>query len=170
MRAITVRLTGYKRFGSLLAYEDGSYQYCVTRSDGTSEVFSPDELAALHMQILDNRRWFDRLLGTYDLTETPWRLLWTAGQALLVIAWLVQWIASEVRRRPVVPLPFLLLALVATVLIFSWTIWMRVGMHYWDVLYMIGQPLLLIILARNLMLVRKAKRALDASVSAVTST
>src|SRR3954469_13187973 len=81
-----------------------------------------------------------------------WLIIGFAGQALFTARFLVQWIASERRRDSVVPFAFWCLSLLGGLTLRSYASYRQ------DPVIIVGQAMGLIVYARNLMLVGKAKR------------
>jgi len=87
-------------------------------------------------------------------------LIWLAvglfGQAMFSARFLVQWIASEMQRRSVVPQLFWYFSLAGGATLFVYAI------HREDPVFIIGQGAGLFIYARNLWLIRAARRRAEA--------
>jgi lipid-A-disaccharide synthase-like uncharacterized protein len=81
-----------------------------------------------------------------------WLIIGFTGQALFTARFLVQWIVSERRRDSVVPVAFWWLSLLGGLTLLSYASYRQ------DPVIMVGQGMGLIVYARNLMLVGKAKR------------
>jgi lipid-A-disaccharide synthase-like uncharacterized protein len=81
-----------------------------------------------------------------------WLIIGFAGQALFTARFLVQWIASERKRDSVVPVAFWWLSLLGGLTLLSYASYRQ------DPVIIVGQAMGLIVYARNLMLVGKAKR------------
>jgi lipid-A-disaccharide synthase-like uncharacterized protein len=81
-----------------------------------------------------------------------WLIIGFAGQALFTARFLVQWIASERKRDSVVPVAFWWLSLLGGVTLLSYASYRQ------DPVIIVGQGMGLVVYARNLMLVGKAKR------------
>jgi lipid-A-disaccharide synthase-like uncharacterized protein len=81
-----------------------------------------------------------------------WLIIGFAGQALFTARFLVQWIASERRRDSVVPVAFWWLSLLGGLTLLSYASYRQ------DPVIIVGQAMGLVVYARNLMLVGKAKR------------
>ncbi len=84
--------------------------------------------------------------------ETIWLAIGFGGQALFGLRFLVQWIHSERRGESVVPLVFWYISLGGGAVLLSYAIYRL------DPVFITGQGLGLLIYARNLALIRKAKR------------
>ena len=81
-----------------------------------------------------------------------WLIIGFAGQALFTARFLVQWIVSERRRDSVVPVAFWWLSLLGGLTLLSYASYRQ------DPVIIVGQGMGLVVYARNLMLVGKAKR------------
>jgi lipid-A-disaccharide synthase-like uncharacterized protein len=81
-----------------------------------------------------------------------WLIIGFTGQALFSARFLVQWIASERRRDSVVPVAFWWLSLLGGLTLLSYASYKQ------DPVIIVGQAMGLVVYARNLMLVGKAKR------------
>src|SRR5436309_5030709 len=81
-----------------------------------------------------------------------WLIVGFAGQAIFTARFLVQWIASERKRDSVVPVAFWWLSLVGGLTLLSYASYRQ------DPVIIVGQGMGLVVYARNLMLVGKAKR------------
>src|SRR3954469_14142922 len=81
-----------------------------------------------------------------------WLIVCSAGGAIFTARFLVQWIASERKRDSIVPEAFWWLSLVGGLTLLSYASYRQ------DPVIIVGQGMGLIVYARNLMLVGKAKR------------
>jgi lipid-A-disaccharide synthase-like uncharacterized protein len=81
-----------------------------------------------------------------------WLIIGFAGQALFTARFLVQWIVSERKRDSVVPVAFWWLSLLGGLTLLSYASYRQ------DPVIIVGQGMGLVVYARNLMLVGKAKR------------
>ncbi|HKQ62758.1 MAG TPA: lipid-A-disaccharide synthase N-terminal domain-containing protein [Candidatus Polarisedimenticolaceae bacterium] len=82
-----------------------------------------------------------------------WLALGAVGQGLFSGRFLVQWIASERRRKSVVPTLFWWLSIGGGVCLLAYSI------HRRDPVFIAGQAAGLVVYARNLMLVRQGRPA-----------
>ncbi len=92
------------------------------------------------------------------LNITSWPgLLWVVvgffGQALFFARMLVQWVASEREKKSVVPLGFWWLSLLGGAMLFGYFVWRR------DIIGVLGQTTGVVVYARNLRLIYKARAA-----------
>lgn len=83
-------------------------------------------------------------------TATFWLFLGILGQALFSARFLVQWLASEARRRSVVPAAFWWLSLAGGAALLAYAMWRR------DPVFIVGQGFGLLVYLRNLTLLRAA--------------
>ena len=90
------------------------------------------------------------------MTETSlWIGIGFAGQLLFTSRFLVQWIASERARKPIVPVAFWYFSLAGGVTLLAYAI------HRRDPVFMAGQALGTIIYARNLWLIHAERHPGD---------
>ena len=87
------------------------------------------------------------------MSATIWIAIGFLGQALFSARFLVQWIASEMKRASVVPLAFWWFSLAGGVTLFAYAVWRE------DPVFIAGQGFGLLIYARNLVLIRKSGEA-----------
>lgn len=87
------------------------------------------------------------------LFESPMVIVGFLGQALFGSRFVAQWIASERARASVMPIVFWWLSLAGGATLLAYAIWRR------DPVFILGQGMGLMIYARNLMLIRKARAA-----------
>jgi lipid-A-disaccharide synthase-like uncharacterized protein len=82
--------------------------------------------------------------------EHVWLGIGLLGQALFSARFLVQWIASERRRRSVVPVAFWYLSLGGGLTLLAYAVYRQ------DPVFILGQASGLFVYSRNLYLVRRA--------------
>jgi lipid-A-disaccharide synthase-like uncharacterized protein len=88
---------------------------------------------------------------------TLWTVIGLLGQALFMMRFVVQWIASEKVKQSVVPEVFWYFSLGGGLILFIYAI------HQMDLVFMLGQGLGLFIYLRNIFFIRKRdKQAADA--------
>jgi lipid-A-disaccharide synthase-like uncharacterized protein len=87
-------------------------------------------------------------------TDHLWLSIGLLGQALFSARFLVQWIASERRRRSVVPLAFWYFSIGGGLTLLAYAIYRR------DPVFILGQSAGLFVYARNLWLIRRAAASL----------
>jgi lipid-A-disaccharide synthase-like uncharacterized protein len=95
---------------------------------------------------------------------TFWLTVGFLGQAVFTARFLVQWVVSERKRDSVVPEAFWWLSLVGGAALLSYAIFRR------DPVIVAGQGMGLVVYTRNLMLVGKARRSVQAFVGCSAST
>ncbi|MBL7069650.1 MAG: lipid-A-disaccharide synthase N-terminal domain-containing protein [Candidatus Omnitrophica bacterium] len=85
-----------------------------------------------------------------------WLILGFFGQFLFFMRFLVQWIASEIKKKSVIPVPFWYFSLGGSMVLLIYAI------HRKDPVFILGQSLGFIIYTRNLILIsrHKEKKAL----------
>lgn len=91
-------------------------------------------------------------LNISSWTNLVWIGVGFGGQAAFFGRMLLQWVTSERKRESVVPAAFWWLSLLGAVALFSYFVWRR------DIVGVLGQSTGVVIYARNLRLIAKAKR------------
>jgi lipid-A-disaccharide synthase-like uncharacterized protein len=86
-----------------------------------------------------------------------WYGIGFAGQVLFSARFIVQWIASEVKKRSVIPLAFWFLSLGGSLVLLTY------AAHRRDPVFIVGQSAGLIVYIRNLILIRRERAAQRAS-------
>jgi lipid-A-disaccharide synthase-like uncharacterized protein len=86
-------------------------------------------------------------------TETIWLGIGFFGQALFFMRFLVQWVASEIKKRSIIPLAFWYFSFFGGLTLLAYAIYRR------DPVFIIGQSTGSIIYIRNMQLVYKERRA-----------
>ena len=89
-------------------------------------------------------------------TTLLWTIVGFAGQALFSGRFLAQWIASEWRKRSVVPVVFWYFSLAGGVTLLSYAIYRE------DPVFIVGQAAGLLIYSRNLYLIFRERREASA--------
>jgi lipid-A-disaccharide synthase-like uncharacterized protein len=84
-----------------------------------------------------------------------WLALGFGGQALFMGRFLVQWLASERRRRSVVPVAFWYLSIAGALVLLAYAV------HRRDPVFALGQALGIAVYLRNLRLIRLQRRERD---------
>jgi lipid-A-disaccharide synthase-like uncharacterized protein len=92
------------------------------------------------------------------LPEHGWTALGFIGQLFFSARFVVQWVASEIRKRSTVPVSFWFLSIAGSLVLLAYAI------HKKDPVFIVGQSAGLLVYSRNLMLIRRSRGA--ASVSA----
>lgn len=85
--------------------------------------------------------------------EHTWVGIGLAGQACFFSRFLVQWIASERKKRSVVPRAFWYLSISGGLILLSYSLWRR------DPVFILGQSVGLFVYLRNLVLLRREDAA-----------
>lgn len=89
-------------------------------------------------------------------TEVIWLCVGFLAQLMFSMRFIIQWIASERAKRSIVPEAFWYFSLVGGAMLFAYAI------YRFDPVFMLGQGMGLFIYARNLQMIRGAKRSGDA--------
>jgi lipid-A-disaccharide synthase-like uncharacterized protein len=87
-------------------------------------------------------------LGRID----PWLIVGFTGQIVFSMRFLLQWIVSELNKTSVVPTAFWILSMVGSTILLTYAI------HRRDPVFIVGQSTGFLIYARNLYLIRQARR------------
>lgn len=82
-----------------------------------------------------------------------WLVVGFVAQGLFCARFLVQWIASELKKRSVMPLAFWFLSLGGGLLLLTYAV------HQRDPVFILGQGMGLIVYTRNLVLIRRERGA-----------
>ena len=85
--------------------------------------------------------------------ETAWIAIGFVGQFLFMMRFLWQWIQSERQRRSIIPIAFWYFSLAGGVTLFAYAV------HRQDPVFITGQMLGVIVYTRNLLLIRRERRA-----------
>jgi lipid-A-disaccharide synthase-like uncharacterized protein len=88
--------------------------------------------------------------------STFWLVLGFAGQAAFSGRFVVQWLASEREGRSVVPVTFWFLSIAGSLLLLAY------ALHRRDPVFVLGQAMGVFIYLRNLALIRREARAVEA--------
>jgi lipid-A-disaccharide synthase-like uncharacterized protein len=95
--------------------------------------------------------------AAYLATLSPREMVWIAvgflGQFLFMMRFLWQWIQSERQRRSVIPIAFWYFSLAGGMTLFAYAV------HRGDPVFITGQMLGVIVYTRNLLLIRRERRA-----------
>jgi len=89
------------------------------------------------------------------IPSNVWLAIGLIGQALFSMRFFVQWISSERSGRSVIPVAFWHLSIAGSLTLLAY------ALHRGDVVFTIGQGAGVLIYARNLQLMRTARRTLD---------
>ncbi len=85
------------------------------------------------------------------MTVEAWRLVGFAGQGLFFSRFFVQWVASERRKRSIVPLAFWWFSIGGGLALLAYAAF---GIH--DLVFTVGQAAGLFVYTRNIALLRRA--------------
>lgn len=85
--------------------------------------------------------------------NSVWLGVGLLGQAAFSARFAVQWLATERARRSVVPTTFWLLSIAGALLLLAYSIYRR------DPVFILGQSAGLVVYARNLYFIRRARAA-----------
>lgn len=85
--------------------------------------------------------------------ELVWIAVGFAGQFMFMMRFLWQWIQSERQRRSIIPIAFWYFSLAGGMTLFVYAV------HRLDPVFITGQMLGLIVYSRNLLLIRRERRA-----------
>ena len=91
-------------------------------------------------------------LGAETTTELIWILVGLGGQALFMMRFLIQWIASEREKRSVIPVAFWWFSIGGASVLLAYAIYRA------DPVFILGQSLGFFIYTRNLWLIYAEKR------------
>jgi lipid-A-disaccharide synthase-like uncharacterized protein len=93
------------------------------------------------------------ILGTETMTDTLWVLVGLFGQAMFMMRFIVQWIASERAGQSVIPIAFWYFSLAGGLIVLAY------GIYRWEPVIIVGQLPGAIIYIRNLMLIHRGRRS-----------
>jgi lipid-A-disaccharide synthase-like uncharacterized protein len=82
-------------------------------------------------------------------TETLWLVIGFIGQGIFGMRFVVQWLASEIKKKSVIPMSFWYLSIVGSLVLLSYAIYRK------DPIFILGFSLNLIIYVRNITLRRR---------------
>lgn len=91
-----------------------------------------------------------------DHVPTSWLAVGFLGQAMFTCRFLVQWIASERRKASVIPVLFWWFSVAGGLLLLVYALERR------DPVFVVGQATGLVVYFRNLILIRRQRRAAEA--------
>lgn len=90
--------------------------------------------------------------GFIDMLKNPWVILGMVGQLLFGARFLVQWIASEIKKESYIPLVFWYLSIGGGLILLVYAIYRR------DPVFIFGQSTGLIVYLRNLRLIYRREK------------
>lgn len=145
-----------QRLGDVRVESDGQRTFVVVETpEGRARLCAEDFLARLESAQVerDTHGW---LFHALNITS-PWGIVWVAvgfaGQALFTLRMLLQWFASEREKRSVVPIGFWWGSLFGGALLFAYFVWRK------DIVGVVGQSTGVVVYARNLILIYRARAA-----------
>ena len=155
---IKMHIEGTMDRAELVRNADGSHSYILRDFDGSAITLSPEEFAA---RLYSRERSPDWLSFIFNISS-PIGMIWVGlgllGQLLFTGRMLVQWLASEKRRRSVVPAAFWWMSLGGALMLLAYFLWRR------DVVGVLGQSFGLIVYIRNIHLIYRAHADVPATV------
>lgn len=89
----------------------------------------------------------------WSLLSNPWVIFGFIGQLSFSLRFLIQWIASEKRKESVIPIAFWYFSLGGGLILLTYAIYRQ------DPVFILGQATGSMIYIRNLMLIRRKRRA-----------
>ncbi len=98
----------------------------------------------------------DLLAKFQNQLSNPWVLIGLGGQAMFMMRFVMQWIASERAKKSVMPEIFWYFSLTGGIILFAY------ALHQQDIVFILGQGLGLFIYLRNIWFIHKHKSAGDA--------
>jgi lipid-A-disaccharide synthase-like uncharacterized protein len=133
---------------------DGSFGYRIVREDGSTEWLSPEAFARITYE--DNGSpgpLTHRLFNISSAAGLPWVVLGLLGQLLYTARMTVQWIASERRKKSVVPPAFWWLSLAAAGALTAYFSWRR------DIVGILGNCIGGFVYVRNLCFISRGVKS-----------
>ena len=124
--------------------DDGGHRYFVLMKDGNAWSMDAEQFGELLIDQTADRPWWKMMLNVDNPVGIAWVVLGLAGQVLFTGRMLVQWLASEKRKRSVVPVAFWWMSLIGASMVLVYFIWRR------DPVGIIGQATGWLIYVRNL--------------------
>jgi len=117
----------------------------------------PDSPEQLKSRIAQLERQLAQLRAESQRHAIPtfWLVLGFIGQGVFGTRFVVQWIATELKKRSVVPVAFWYLSLVGTVLLLAYSI------HLKNPVFILGFSLNMVIYLRNLYFIHKHRTAVQ---------
>ena len=143
-----------------LLYRDGTTVGPMGRSD-VEKVLGPANVARITNT---GTNWLYRALNVTSAVGVAWVVLGFAGQIAFSGRWLLQWFVSEKSGSSTVPVAFWWLSMIGSSMLFAYFVWRN------DVVGVLGQTSGVVIYARNIRLISKAKRREERSAAAAQQT
>lgn len=146
--AVKVQLSGADETVTLERQADGAFRFVLHRHDGSLELLTPEAFAERVYGEQASRGLWLRLMNI----TSPWGLAWVGlgllGQVLFAGRMIAQWLASEKRKRSVVPESFWWMSLAGSSMLIVYFAWRK------DLVGILGQATGWLIYLRNLWLIR----------------
>lgn len=89
----------------------------------------------------------------HDVGDLIWLLIGVFAQLMFSLRFIIQWLSSERERRSVVPTAFWWFSVFGGVTLLAY------GLHRREPVIILGQAFGIVIYARNLMMIHKAKKS-----------
>ena len=131
----------------LVRQPDGDCVYRLQQHDGTTLTLTPGEYAKRLYDDRASRSWLYAFLNISSPIGFAWVAFGLMAQILFTGRMIVQWLASEKRKRSVVPVAFWWMSLTGASMLMLYFIWRK------DVVGVIGQAAGWFIYVRNLVLI-----------------
>jgi len=96
--------------------------------------------------------WFHEVVGKLSGPGGYWHAFGFAAQAVFTARFVVQWIASERRKKSVIPASFWILSIAGTLMILTYSIYLR------NPVFILAFSFNSVVYVRNLMLMSREKR------------
>ena len=90
-----------------------------------------------------------KIFMSYLTTAHMWSLVGAVSQIMFMMRFVVQWIASEIKKEPVMPIAFWYFSMFGSIGLLSYSIYKK------DPIFIAGQLFGLLVYARNLALSKK---------------
>lgn len=103
------------------------------------------------------------ILSALTLDSTLWLVIGFLGQGMFMSRFLIQWFQSEREGRSVIPVAFWYFSILGGVVTLAYAV------HKMDPVFIAGQAAGLIVYARNLFLIRRERKALEAATARKTA-
>ncbi len=138
-----------------LAKKGDEYLFHLEDISGQAYDLTPDQFAEAAYERQSKRTWWQMLLSTSSWQGILWVGLGFLGQLMYTGRMLLQWIASEKRRKSVVPPVFWWLSLAGASMLLVYFIWRK------DIIGIMGQSTGWIVYMRNLYFIyhRRSRKA-----------
>lgn len=130
--------------------DGAAHVYRVVYRSGRTELLTPDEFAALLYTDYYGRNRLFAVLNITSAVGIAWVGLGFLGQLLFSGRMLIQWLASERKRRSVVPVAFWWMSLGGATMLMIYFVWRK------DIVGVLGQATGWMIYLRNLRLIYRS--------------